>query len=159
MTATATATRLRVLTVAAAVLGIAAAVLGVVQLRAVHAEATENSWLIQHVRPGSYPVVELGTLRSDQTAEAVWVSQPGSPNAFVDLGDSAQRVTRVGQSVDALLDNRDAPALGTGVAADTVGRSFTRDYLVAALPLLITLAAALLLLSRRPRGRPWGRGR
>jgi hypothetical protein len=143
----------RLVTLVAVVLGLVAAVLGASQLRGVHARAAEYRWLSQHARSGEYPVVELGTLRPDRSATDVWVSQPGGANAFVGLEGSSQRVTGVGQQVRARLDNRDAPALGTGVAEDVLGRSFTRDYLVAGLPLLVTLVAGALVSRRRIPGR------
>lgn len=145
----------RVVTLVVVVLGLVAAVLGVTQLRTVHAQAEEYRWLSQHVQPGDYPVVELGTLRPDQSAQDVWVSQPAGANAFVGLEGSSQRVTGVGQQVRARLDNRDAPALGTGVADDVLGRSFTRDYLTAGFPLLVTLAAGALVVRRRLLSRSW----
>lgn len=133
--------------------GLVAALLALAAIRPVHDRAVEASWLRDHAGTASYSVVELGELRDDGAASAVWVSQPGGrPPAFVDLAHSSQEVTAVGQRVRARIDDRDAPAAGSGLAADAVGRSFLADYLEAGWPLLLTAACAagLLLLRRRP---------
>lgn len=145
----------KLLTVAAVVLGVAAALLAVHRVDGVRDRAQEVRWLAAHSQPGSYRVVELGEPRADGSAGAVWVQQAGAPNAFVDLTGSSQEVRAVGVEVAARLDNRQAPALGTGVAEDALHRSFTRDYLTAgtpALPALVCLAG-LVLLRRRPQAR------
>ena len=125
-----------------ALLGVAAALLAAAAVLGVHRDAQEDSWLARNATTATYDVAELGEVGGDGAADAVWVKPADGPLAFVDMTHSAPRVTRVGASVRARLDERDAPATGTGSPADAVGRSFAGDYAAAGWPFLATLAAA-----------------
>jgi hypothetical protein len=142
----------RGLTALVAVVGVAAALLAVAGLLGVHRDAQADAWLAAHAKTATYDVVEIGETAGDGSAEAVWVKPTDGPLAFVDMTHSDQRVTRTGDTVRARLDERDAPATGTGSPADAVGRSFAADYLAAGWPLLLALAAAgVVLWLVRPR--------
>ena len=120
-------------------------------LAGVRADAAESSWLREHAAATRYRVSELGELRPDGAATAVWVQVPGGPDAFVDLRRSHQQITRAGQELGARVDERLQPAVGTGVAEDVLLRGSTSRCLSAAAPLLLTAAGALVLLRRRRR--------
>jgi hypothetical protein len=107
------------------------------RLRSAHDDLAERAWLSKHAPVREYRVLELGEQRLDGSATSVWVAVPGSPQAFVDLRGSAERVDRPGQTLRARIDTRQAPATGEGYAPDNADRAAFRAYLSAAWPAIL----------------------
>ena len=154
MTAPAARTAARTATRTAAGLCVLLALAGlgwcVYGARQVRSDAQELAWLRTHGTHVTLPVQELGLPGSSGAAEAVWV-RVGDRPAFVDLTGSAQRVSRPGTEVSAVLDLRGAPAAASGVAADALHRHLAGRSLRRAAPglALLVLGGLGALLARR----------
>lgn len=124
------------------ILGMLLAAWGANLLHGVHDDANEVAWLRTNAPTHNYRVVELGEQTSVGHLGGVWVEVPGKPRAFIDLKGSNERVHTVGDTIRAHVDERNAPALGTGLPADVVSSGIATRYIV---PGLITLAGVIVI--------------
>ncbi len=121
-----------------------------------HETVAQRNWVLVHARRHAYRVEELGLQRRDGRALAAWISVPDGRQAFVDLHDSAQRVTGRGQMLQARVDGR-AGYAGIAVAEDTLRESVVRRYLDAvvwpglAAVLLVGVGAVIRFVVVQPR--------
>ncbi len=127
-------------------------------VRPVVAEWRTAGWLRAHGVEQTCRVSELGLLRPDGSATAVWADCDGT-RRFIDLTRSSEQIETVGASVAAVVATASDPNVANppdGVGADAVERGFAPDFLRAlAAPVgLLVLLGALggWLLGRPGRG-------